>query len=252
MPSTLPPAYVCIYCSDISCRCHCLYCGAVGHSMKLCERRLKHGFEVGSAVDLQPGGAFAPRTHVHVRYSRAIDDQPTQVASKQIQGAWRGKRVRLYNRNAAPQHNWDWGVMDTLTPYGDWVRRSIWSLLAFSPDPVFVRAATTIQALARGWKVRRRNEERTREQILAALHRDVWRVKLWAAEPTAAWHPHLFDGSGKAPTHDWVGVNFAVGADDVVNVTLDVSPELLELSRLARIATHIQKVRLLGSSMRAS
>ena len=113
MPSTLPPAYVCIYCSDISCRCHCLYCGAVGHSMKLCERRLKHGFEVGSAVDLQPGGAFAPRTHVHVRYSRAIDDQPTQVDPHhaanlmrkhegEVQGCWRVDRPAPVLR--APWH----------------------------------------------------------------------------------------------------------------------------------------------------
>ena len=42
MPKSLPPAYICIYCSDVVCRCRCLYCGEPGHSTKLCARRAEH------------------------------------------------------------------------------------------------------------------------------------------------------------------------------------------------------------------
>jgi tetratricopeptide (TPR) repeat protein len=234
MPSTLPPAYVCIYCSDVSCRCRCLYCGESGHNTKLCNRRLQHTMvEQRPAAAAPPGGA---RAHVHVRYSQEIDGQARHVAAKVIQGVWRGHAVRERNRYYAPLHSE--AEMGALDPYGEWERRTRWQLFGFRARAACVAAATCIEAWVRGWLVRRRRQETTRAQILAALHRDVWQLKLWAARPTPAWRPLQKQVEVQLSVGGGAGAGAAAGW---VCVELVVAPELLRQSAEHRFATHIQK-----------
>ena len=224
VPSSLPPAYICIYCSDVLCRCRCLYCGERGHSTKLCARRAEHA--TGHHADADAGEP-GERVYVHVRYSRAIDEQSSHVAAKVIQSRWRGRRVRAANRACAPLRTAE--EMARLAPYGVWERRTRWRLLGFAPDERCVAAATRIQCVERGCQCRRRREQLRRQAALAQLHCQIWQIKKWAVEPTP-------------PTQARLPVAVRLSAaGGGVRLELAVAPELLRRSEEGRRATVIQK-----------
>lgn len=247
MPSSLPPAYICIYCSDVVCRCRCLYCGERGHSTKLCARRAEHasaplpqaddplGALAAAASAAAAAAAPSERVYVHVRYTREVDEQRSHVAAKVIQSRWRGRAVRQRNRVCAPLRTPD--EMARLSAYGVWGRRTRWRLLAYEPEPACVAAVTRIQSVERGAQCRRRRGELTRQASLAKLHCQVWQLKKWAAEPTERARP--IEPAVAAGLS--VGAGGDGGADAWVRLTLVVAPELLRRSEEERFATVIQK-----------
>lgn len=246
LPKSLPPAYICIYCSDVVCRCRCLYCGERGHSTKLCARRAEHASAplVEDAAEALAKTATATptvavpteRVFVHVRYTREIDEQHSHVAAKDIQSRWRGRVVRQHNRVCAPLRTSD--EMAQMSMYGIWTRRTRWNLLAYEPEPACVAAVTRIQSVERGAHCRRRRGELMRQAMLAKLHCQVWQLKKWAAKPTERSYP-IEPAVAVGLTVD--AAPSADGPEPCVRLTLVVAPELLQRSEEERLATVIQK-----------
>ena len=244
LPKSLPSAYICLYCSDVVCRCRCLYCGERGHSTKLCARRAKHAsaplVEAVAFAAAAPPAAIPPasteRVYVHVRYSRAVDEQRSHVAAKVIQSRWRGRVVRERNRACAPLRTV--AEMAQMSVYGIWTRRTRWNLLAYEPEPACVAAVIRIQSVERGGQCRRRRGELTRQAMLAKLHCQVWQLKKWAAKPTERSYP-IEPAVAVGLTVD--ATPGADGLEPCVRVTLVVAPELLRRSEEERLATVIQK-----------
>ena len=155
-PSTLPPAYICLYCDDINCICRCLYCGEYGHNTKLCPRRLAHrddaqiGVPGGAPVVVHPLASTAQtafpytrfddeveidrsRSHAPVRYSRLIDEAPRHVAALMIQSTWRGMVVRARNHILSPHYTAKEAAQ--LSAYGSWERAGLFLVFVGEPPP---------------------------------------------------------------------------------------------------------------------